>query len=66
MTLIKQKVDTLVIGGGQSGIAMSEHLSKHDIDHLVVEKNRIAEAWRSQRWDSLVTNGPRWNDRFQV
>lgn len=64
MTLIKQKVDTLVIGGGQSGIAMSEHLSKHDIDHLVVEKNRIAEAWRSQRWDSLVTNGPRWNDRF--
>lgn len=61
---IKNEVDTLVIGGGQSGIAMSEHLSKHDIDHLVVEKNRIAEAWRSQRWDSLVTNGPRWNDRF--
>ena len=64
MALIKNEVDTLVIGGGQSGIAMSEHLSKHDIDHLVVEKNRIAEAWRSQRWDSLVTNGPRWNDRF--
>lgn len=64
MTLLKNKVDTLVIGGGQSGIAMSEHLSKHDIDHLVLEKNRIAEAWRSQRWDSLVTNGPRWNDRF--
>lgn len=38
MALIKNEVDTLVIGGGQSGIAMSEHLSKHDIDHLVVEK----------------------------
>lgn len=59
-----QTTDTLVIGGGQAGIAMSEHLSKQGIDHIVLEKNRIAEAWRTRRWDSLVANGPCWHDRF--
>lgn len=59
-----EKVDTLVVGGGQAGIAMSEHLGKNGIEHLVLEKNRIAEAWRSGRWDSLVANGPAWHDRF--
>lgn len=59
-----QTTDTLVIGGGQAGIAMSEHLSKEGIEHIVLEKNRIAEAWRTRRWDSLVANGPCWHDRF--
>lgn len=59
-----ETVDTLVVGAGQAGIAMSEHLSKLGISHLVLERNRIAERWRSQRWDSLVTNGPVWHDRF--
>ena len=58
------KTDTLVIGAGQAGIAMSEHLGNLDIDHIVLEKNRIAEAWRSRRWDSLVANGPCWHDKF--
>jgi putative flavoprotein involved in K+ transport len=57
-------IDTLIIGAGQAGIAMSEHLSRQDVPHLVLEKNRIAEAWRSCRWDSLVANGPAWHDRF--
>ena len=59
-----EKIDTLVIGGGQAGIAMSEHLSQRGIPHLVVERHRIAERWRSERWDSLVANGPAWHDRF--
>lgn len=58
------KVDTVVVGGGQAGIAMSEHLSNLNISHLVLEKNRIAEAWRTRRWDSLVANGPAWHDKF--
>jgi len=61
---LPQSIDTLVVGGGQAGIAMSEHLSNNGIAHLVLEKNRIAEAWRSGRWDSLVMNGPAWHDRF--
>lgn len=59
-----EQIDTLVVGGGQAGIAMSEHLSNNDIPHLVLEKSRIAERWRSGRWDSLVANGPAWHDRF--
>ena len=59
-----EEIDTLVIGAGQAGLAMSEHLSNNKIPHLVVERNRIAERWRSERWDSLVANGPAWHDRF--
>lgn len=58
------EIDTLVVGAGQAGVAMSEHLTHHGIPHLVLEKKRIAEAWRSGRWDSLVANGPAWHDRF--
>jgi len=59
-----ENVDTLVVGAGQAGVAMSEHLSKCGVPHLVVERHGIAERWRSERWDSLVANGPAWHDRF--
>lgn len=59
-----EKVDTLVVGAGQAGIAASEHLTRNGIPHLVLERARIAERWRSERWDSLVANGPAWHDRF--
>ncbi|MEN4474810.1 NAD(P)/FAD-dependent oxidoreductase [Mycolicibacterium cosmeticum] len=59
-----QEVEVLVVGAGQAGIAMSEHLGAHGVPHLVVERDRIAERWRSWRWDSLVANGPAWHDRF--
>jgi putative flavoprotein involved in K+ transport len=59
-----EKVETLIIGAGQAGLAMSEHLGKRGLSHLVVERRRIAERWRAERWDSLVANGPAWHDRF--
>ena len=59
-----EKVETLVVGGGQAGLAMSEHLSNRGVPHLVLERHRISERWRSERWDSLVANGPAWHDRF--
>ena len=59
-----ETVETLVVGGGQAGLAMSEHLSACGVPHLVLERQRIAERWRSDRWDSLVANGPAWHDRF--
>jgi putative flavoprotein involved in K+ transport len=59
-----ETTDTLVVGGGQAGIAMSEHLSDQGIAHIVLERDRIAEKWRTGRWDSLVANGPAWHDRF--
>ncbi|ALE04838.1 FAD-dependent oxidoreductase (plasmid) [Arthrobacter sp. ERGS1:01] len=60
----RQEVEVLVVGAGQAGVAMSEHLSDRGIPHLVLERHRIAERWRSMRWDSLVANGPVWHDRF--
>lgn len=59
-----EEIDTLVVGGGQAGIAMSEHLGRAGVPHLVLERQRIAERWRSERWDSLAANGPAWHDRF--
>jgi len=58
------EIDTLVVGGGQAGVAMSEHLGNLGVPHLVLERDRIAERWRTARWDSLVANGPAWHDRF--
>lgn len=59
-----EKVDTLVVGAGQAGVAASEHLSRNGVPHLVLERERVAERWRTGRWDSLVANGPAWHDRF--
>ncbi len=59
-----ESVEVLIVGGGQAGLAMSEHLSAAAVPHLILERDRIAERWRSERWDSLVANGPAWHDRF--
>lgn len=64
ITLLSEKIEVVIVGAGQAGIAMSEHLTGHGIRHVVLERGRIAESWRSARWDSLVTNGPAWHDRF--
>jgi putative flavoprotein involved in K+ transport len=61
---MREHVDVVVVGGGQAGLAASEHLSGHGISHVVLERHHIAERWRSERWDSLVANGPAWHDRF--
>ena len=59
-----EKTEALVVGGGQAGIAASEHLTACGVPHVVLERGRVAEKWRSGRWDSLVANGPAWHDRF--
>lgn len=63
-TQAPEVTEVLIVGGGQAGIALSEHLTHRNIPHIVLERNRIAERWRSERWDSLVANGPSWHDRF--
>jgi putative flavoprotein involved in K+ transport len=59
-----EQVEVLVVGAGQAGLATSEHLGEGGVPHLVLERQRVAERWRSERWDSLVANGPAWHDRF--
>ncbi|MBI0293399.1 NAD(P)-binding domain-containing protein [Streptomyces sp. PRKS01-29] len=61
---MSEETEVVVVGAGQAGVAMSEHLGAHGVPHIVLERHRIAERWRSERWDSLVANGPAWHDRF--
>lgn len=44
---------TVVIGAGQAGLATSWHLQQHGIEHVVLERGRVGESWRSRRWDSF-------------
>ena len=37
-------IDTLVVGAGQAGLATSEHLSNHEVSHIIIEKNRLVES----------------------
>jgi putative flavoprotein involved in K+ transport len=62
--MTSEEFEVVVVGAGQAGVAMSEHLTNAGISHVVLERARIAERWRSERWDSLVANGPAWHDRF--
>lgn len=57
-------VTCVVIGGGQSGLAMSRCLTDRGIDHVVLERGRIGERWRSERWDSLRLLTPNWQSRL--
>jgi putative flavoprotein involved in K+ transport len=54
----------IIVGGGQAGLSMSYCLKERGIDHLVFEKKRLAESWRSQRWDSFCLVTPNWQCRL--
>ena len=55
-----EHVDTLIVGGGQAGLAASYCLKERGVKHLVLEQARVAESWRSQRWDSFCLVTPNW------
>jgi putative flavoprotein involved in K+ transport len=59
-----ERIETLVIGGGQAGLTMSHRLKQHGLPHLVLERHRIAERWRSERWDGLKFQFPNWSVRL--
>lgn len=55
-----ETTDTIIIGAGQAGLAVSYYLQQQDREHLVLEKNRVGEAWRSGKWDSFTLVTPNW------
>jgi putative flavoprotein involved in K+ transport len=59
-----EQIETLIVGGGQAGLAMSDMLSRRGCPHLVLERRRIAERWRSERWDGLRFQFPNWSVRL--
>ncbi len=56
-----EQIETVIIGGGQSGLAMSYCLSQLGREHVVLERARVAERWRSERWDNFFFDFPNWS-----
>jgi putative flavoprotein involved in K+ transport len=56
----ERTTETVVVGGGQAGLALSRYLSAAGRDHVVLERGRVGERWRSERWDSLTLLTPAW------
>jgi putative flavoprotein involved in K+ transport len=56
-----ERVETVVIGGGQAGLSVSSHLTQRGREHLVLERGEVAETWRTQRWDGFFLNTPNWS-----
>ncbi|WP_108661670.1 NAD(P)-binding domain-containing protein [Acuticoccus kandeliae] len=59
-----RRTEVAVIGGGQAGLAISMWLSASGIDHIILERGRVAERWRTARWDSLRLLTPNWMTRL--
>lgn len=57
-------VDVVVVGGGHCGLAMSHELCRRSIEHAVIERGEVANAWRSERWDSMRLLTPNWMTRL--
>ena len=49
-----RRTGTLVIGAGQAGLSLSHHLTLARQPHVVLERGRVGERWRSGTWDSLT------------
>ncbi len=58
------RTDVVVVGGGQAGLAMSRCLTDAGVDHVVLERGRVAGSWRTERWDSLRLLSPNWMTRL--
>ena len=59
-TPVNTHFSVIIIGGGQAGLSASYLLKEREIDHVIFEKNRIAESWRSKRWDTFCLVTPNW------
>jgi hypothetical protein len=58
---MREHHDTIVIGGGQVGLAMSAVLQQRGREHVVLERGRVGERWRTERWESLRFQFPNWS-----
>ena len=62
---MRTPLDTVIVGGGQAGLAVSYCLTRHAHAHIVLEQSdRAGEAWRNHRWDSFTLNTPNWQTKL--
>ncbi len=58
------RTDTVIIGAGHAGLAMSRCLADRGLDHVVLERGSVGERWRTARWDSFRLLTPNWLTRL--
>jgi putative flavoprotein involved in K+ transport len=59
-----KQVAAVIVGAGQTGLAMSRCLTERSVDHVALERGEIANSWRTGRWDSLRLLTPNWQSRL--
>jgi putative flavoprotein involved in K+ transport len=57
-------IDTVIVGAGHAGLAVSRLLADAGRDHVVLDRGRVAERWRTERWNSLHLLTPNWMTRL--
>ena len=57
-------IDTVIVGAGHAGLAVSRLLTDAGRDHVVLDRGGVAERWRTERWDSLHLLTPNWMSRL--
>src|SRR5688572_30882995 len=57
---MSRRIGTVVVGAGPAGLATSERLAAAGHDHVVLERGRIGDTWRTERWDAFRLNTPNW------
>jgi putative flavoprotein involved in K+ transport len=57
---MNEQIETVIIGGGHAGLTMSYYLSQRGQEHVILERGRVGERWRSERWDSFCFQFPNW------
>ncbi|MFQ5682835.1 MAG: NAD(P)-binding domain-containing protein [Candidatus Binatia bacterium] len=57
---MNEQIETVIIGGGHAGLTMGYCLSQVGREYVIFERARIAERWRSERWDSFTFQFPNW------
>ena len=55
-----ERIETVIIGGGQAGLAMSYHLSRLGREHVILEEKWPGHRWRTERWDAFAYQFPNW------
>lgn len=59
-----ERTETAIVGGGHAALALSYHLSRRGHEHVILERARLAERWRSERWESFTFQFPNWSLRL--
>jgi putative flavoprotein involved in K+ transport len=61
---MRRCVETVIVGAGHAGLALSWALTEAGREHVLLERGRVGERWRSARWDSLALLTPNWANRL--